>query len=218
MSPELFGGFCRGGGAVAFGDGDWVASGVSTGGLSPSDANRWDSSRVSNSQATITASPISSTRQFGRPLPLPSSSDRSAVLGATACGSRSRATTAIATSASVTLSTATTIINAARLPPSSACELSGDGRYPRRAAATTINSTIRATTRPVGLSVTGRPIWALRASAPHSRRLAALARRGLVGRSASGHGPWTGGLSRGGGHRDVRRTGAVRQMCLMCAS
>lgn len=76
------------------------------------------SSITISSHATITARPISNTRQLGRPLPVPSMSDSAPADGAGARGSRNRATTAIATKASVAARIATTNTMAARPPAS----------------------------------------------------------------------------------------------------
>ena len=120
MSPGSFCGFCFGGGAVLCTDGDAVGSGWGAEGLTSCGANSRASSIAISSQATITASPISNTRQLGRPLPPPSMSDISPALGATDCGSRNRATTAIVNSVSVPARAAMTNIVAARLPPAAA--------------------------------------------------------------------------------------------------
>ena len=74
-----------------------------------------------------------------------------------------------------------TNINAARpLPGSARTARPWAGRYPRRAAATKIKRTIRATTRPVGLSIIGAK-WAdaavLQAGAAYKRARTAVLRQ-----------------------------------------
>jgi hypothetical protein len=157
MSPVSFCGCCRGGGVVACAGGGAPESGGGACGVTACGANRCASAIAINSHATTTASPISSTRQLGRPpLPRPIISGRSPAVGKAPSGSRIRAMTATVISASVPVRAAITKIIAARLPPAAASgPRSIAGKYPRSAAATVINSTIRATTRPVGLSMRG---------------------------------------------------------------